>query len=242
MKKLTSIKDSIKDSVNKAISILGDPDQEKGWEKFLEEKKEEKNLQILLSSNLPSFVLKNKFFINGLECCETMSDSQDKMISVLNKWDPEKKYNLPYIFGPPGIGKTYLSSLFGATVIKKFSLEIYYTAWSEFFLEYRKHKDIMTKMLYPYVLIADDFGAHNITKMNVEAIHLILSHRLRENKPTLITSNIDILGIAEFLRASSDGKINELVCNSIQDRILELCTMRKMKGESIRQKKALESN
>ena len=189
------------------------------------------------TSNLPRNFIKNGL---RLSLCKTLTTRQKPIARNLLNWDYYNNFNLPYLYGPPGVGKTYLAVLMALELIYKHQYEVFYTSFSDFFIEYFGDKTKIHRMKTALILICDDFGAHNVTKQNVEALHSIISSRLNTNRATMITSNIEIMKIGDYLYDNSDRKVAPVICKSIQDRVLELCSIHRLEGESIRVKKALE--
>jgi DNA replication protein DnaC len=61
------------------------------------------------------------------------------------------------------------------------------------------------------VLVLDDLGAHNYTDWTINRIYTIINYRLNHRLPTIITTNLDIRQLNEFL--------GERTCS----RLLEMC-------------------
>ena len=210
--------------------------KEKEWLKHLASKKKQVVADTIKRSNLPP--------IEDLTSpVKAKNKEQEKFLSSLRSTSLKSKYRLPYVYGKPGVGKSYLAIRFAYKKIYSGVDSIYFVCLSEFLIKLKDFSDPtkIDSLLDPYILIMDDFCSHNITNYTVELLHAVLDHRLRNKKPTLITSNIATNKIADFMYKSGKRKdVSKVMCEAIEDRIFDLCTLSNLNSGSIRLEKAEE--
>lgn len=205
--------------------------------KYEERKKTDKIDRLLQCSGIPKPHLKT-----SLSTIDKKWGTQNKIINYIKYWHPDKEdWKLPFLFGPPGTGKTILSYCLINKAIIEYQIEAIFsssttfmhTTREEFLAEY--NKKIKAK-----ILVLDDIGASMVTSWSLEALYTLLDTRLKNKLPTMITSNIDPTKLAESLINLSGKEAYRQICSSIGDRIFELCHLIKLGGTSIRLEKALE--
>jgi DNA replication protein DnaC len=88
------------------------------------------------------------------------------------------------------------------------------------------HDNTEQKIINKYssvdVLLLDDLGTEKPTEWALQTLYLIIDHRYRELKKTIITSNFDLNGISDRLS------------NRIASRIVEMCDVVNMTGKNRR--------
>jgi DNA replication protein DnaC len=225
---------TFRDVYNRVIkNIPRDTDDQ--YKKMLEEL-EENEIKILVNKScLPLVATQNKTII-------PVTKAQATLLSKLTTLDVPNEIKLPYIYGPPGTGKSFVSARLGYKIIKKNKVEVKFISVPEFLIKLRSDKTLesyLDNFLHPYVLILDDLFSHNINPQSTELIHSVLDYRLRNKKRTMITSNVSPNKIASFLsKAGRAIGVPRSLCDAIQDRVFELCTLEELRSESLRVKMA----
>lgn len=208
----------------------------KHWEEFVDNKKDQERLIVIKRSNLPP--IKNLF-----ESASAKNKHQEQFLNKLRAIDLTSNYRLPYVYGKPGSGKSYLATRFAYKLIYSGEWSVFFVCLSEFLIKFKDFSDTtkIDRLLDPHILIMDDFCSHNITNATVELLHAVIDHRLRNKKPTFITSNIPANKIAEVMYDSGKrSSVSEVMCEAIEDRIFDICTIDCLDSSSIRLEKALE--
>ncbi len=123
-----------------------------------------------------------------------------------------------YIFGGVGSGKTHLACSIANGLIKE-GVEVLFVVVPDY-LEEIKHswdqssgyneKEILDRAREVAVLIMDDLGAHSYSDWTKSKIYSILNHRLNNNLPTVITSNLEYLVAGDYLDYRISSRITEL--------------------------------
>ncbi len=162
---------------------------------------------------------------------------QEEAIQTLVGWKLSKGFRLPYLYGPPGTGKSYIAKRFAYSKLVSGVEAVKFCTVSEFLIKYRNFdkKSTIDELLNPVILVLDDLCSHNCTRHTIELIHAVIDHRLRNRKPTLITSNVKPNNIAGFLhRMGARADVSKTMCEAISDRIFDLCSFSAFNFKSIR--------
>jgi DNA replication protein DnaC len=165
------------------------------------------------------------------------NNAQRAVIDMLNSIDILKDPRLPYIYGRPGTGKSIISIRYAHKLIQSGIKNVRFFSLSEFLIRSRVFEDNVRidEILDPFVVILDDFCSHNVTKHSIEMLHAIVDFRLRNRKPTMITSNIAIDNISNFLYTNGKRSgVSKILCEAIEDRIYELCVRVTLQSKSHR--------
>jgi DNA replication protein DnaC len=154
-----------------------------------------------------------------------------------------------YLWGPIGTGKSFLASfILWQYAVKK--IQGYYVSASSidplgtFSRDYRLEMSnpCSEKLFSEYSLVViDDLGNHKVNNLTISAITEAINFRLERSCMTIITSNSNPIELAKRLKQIGSNKVDPIMCDSIADRILELCHPIKMDGDSRRVKKFLAS-
>jgi DNA replication protein DnaC len=124
--------------------------------------------------------------------------------------------------GQVGSGKTFLACCIANALIKEnqavlFSVvpdlldQIRFTYDSSRQVEYSEQDLVETARQVP-LLVLDDLGAHNYTEWAQNKLYSILNYRLNNYLPTVITTNISLAELEQYLGARSTSRIIQM-CN-----------------------------
>lgn len=148
-----------------------------------------------------------------------------------------------YIFGPFGVGKTYLMGAIANELADKGirSMIIYAP---DFFRELKSgisdgsYQQKLDNVKKAPVLILDDIGAETMSNwVRDDILGALLQFRMMEKLPTLFTSNFDLDELEHHLTYTQRGgleKMDELKAKRIMERIRHLNDVIDMKGENKR--------
>ena len=127
-----------------------------------------------------------------------VAETTEALLQFVDRGMPESLL----IVGRPGRGKTVLALRLMLRVIEKLpTYTLGYTFAPRLFLEikstYSKDSttselDVLDPLLRPDVLLIDDMGAEYVTEWAVSLMALLIGERYREDKRTIITSNLDM--------------------------------------------------
>lgn len=153
-------------------------------------------------------------------------------------WQEVKKEGLGFLFyGGVGVGKSYLSFCIANYLIKRFVPVIaissiglinkVYEGYSKFGAE--GEAEVIRSLNNADLLVLDDLGAEHEGRTGKEKqiIYSIIDSRIRNDKPTIITTNLSLTQLKQKVTAS-DG------VNRTYDRLVASCTPLEFTGESKR--------
>lgn len=191
--------------------------------------------------------LPRKVWYSTLDTIVPKRDVQNKLIkrlkSSLDLYIKTGEFvRLPYIYGPSGTGKSFLAMAFLSHLITKHIYDVSFCSISRFLIKARdfNNKESIDDLTRPRVLLLDDLCSHNSTKFVAELLHAVIDYRTIEEKPTLITSNVPINAVGDFLYNSGRNQgVTKSIGAAIEDRIFELCSISVLKGESLRLSRAV---
>lgn len=192
--------------------------------------------------------LPKKVWFSTLDSIVPMNDMQTKLLKLLKSYldiyvKTGEFVRLPYIYGPSGTGKSLLAMTFISHLITKSIFDVSYCSISRFLIKARdfNNKENIDDLTRPRVLLLDDLCAHNSTKFVAELLHAVIDYRTNEEKPTLITSNVPINAVGNFLYTSGRNQgVTKRIGSAIEDRLYELCSISILKGESLRLSSAVK--
>ncbi len=130
-----------------------------------------------------------------------------KLYEILKNWcDKKNPYNNVLLIGKTGAGKTYVMECMANDLINKEVL-VYFTSAFELnqnLLKYHTTFDetkgqYLHMLMEPDYLFIDDLGTEPILKnVTIEGIYNVLSERMRNNKKTVISTNLSLQQIQDF--------------------------------------------
>jgi len=139
--------------------------------------------------------------------------------------------------GSVGTGKTFLAAAICNALVDQ-GLDIFFVVVPDFLNElragYRRPEDsdnqlLMEKVRHTPLLVLDDLGAHNYTDWTRNTIYSLLNYRTNHQLPVIITTNLSL------------GELDEYLGERTTSRIIHLCrTCRLMVEKDIRHLKSQE--
>ena len=150
----------------------------------------------------------------------------------------ETKHSL-LLYGPPGIGKTFMSSCIAKEILDKGYTVIYESAYDLFTLyeDYKfmrippeEGKPQIARLYKTDLLIIDDLGTEITTRSTIAFLFNLLDTRLRHNLKTVISTN------------QSVSELGKTYSQRFSSRIFEYFTQLEFLGSDIRLQKMRESS
>lgn len=138
----------------------------------------------------------------------------------------EKNVNGVFLTGGPGAGKSYLAArLFLGWVLNETDYGYGCVWWNvtklleQMRVEFHTHPDpsVSQKCISAAILVLDDLGSEQITEWTHSCLGSIISNRYDDEKPTIITSNLDIEEI-RAIDARIASRINSYYLKKVTSR------------------------
>ena len=189
-----------------------------------------------VSSKIRSFYLPKSILQASISSLELATDEKSEgrnqainyVFSFASVYDGKTFRRGAYLYGPFGVGKTYILAAMANELAKK-GIEVGFVYLPDLIRELKSaigNKSLESKLdeiKNIQVLVLDDIGAEMMTMwVRDEIIGPILQHRLLEELPTFFTSNRSIDELIEAYSRTTDGTIDKLKANRIGDRVKAL--------------------
>ena len=164
---------------------------------------EQSNLKhILALENFDNFTLDyystEKNPKTGISVYETMYQNQQICAGLIEKFETDKQNLL--LYGPTGLGKTFLCNCIAKELLDQGYTVLYFTAPQLFklFEESRFHredmleesKDILSTLFDVDLLIIDDLGTESVTTITISDLFNVLNTRYLNQTSTIISTNL----------------------------------------------------
>ncbi len=130
-----------------------------------------------------------------------------------------------YLYGPFGVGKTYLLGAFAHELSKKghVTTMMHYPTFTQEMkasIADQTVSDKLNAVKNSEILILDDIGAEvNSTWVRDEILGVILQHRMQEKLPTFFSSNFNFVELEEHLRMGNRGDDEPIKAKRLMERI-----------------------
>ncbi|EHQ90013.1 ATP-binding protein [Desulfosporosinus youngiae] len=126
----------------------------------------------------------------------------------------QNPYGLGIVFtGPVGSGKTYLAACI-ANELMESDLKVLFIVVPDLLDELRatykselNELDLLDTARTIPILILDDLGAHNYTDWTRNRLYSIINYRLNEQLPTVITSNLSLDEMEDYIGLRTTSRI-----------------------------------
>lgn len=143
-----------------------------------------------------------------------------------------------FLFGNPGTGKTFLTSIIAQECLKNDKtvifgdvptlLEILRGSFDD---KNTKITDLMDNLTEVDLLVLDDLGTENPTEWAVERIYSIINQRYNAQKPLIVTSNFTLGDLARRLNNPKNASGNQNITgNRIVSRLAQMCERLELTG------------
>lgn len=148
-------------------------------------------------------------------------------------------------YGNPGTGKTLLASIVTQEFLKADKSVIFgdvptlLEALRDSFDDKKtKITGLMDDLAAVDLLVLDDLGTEVPTEWAVERLYSIINQRYNEEKPVIVTSNLELGKLAwrlnhpkkTYSQANNDEKISNVTGSRIVSRLAQMCTRVELKG------------
>lgn len=214
--------------------------KEEAYRKYKEEEKASermRRLERLKEHSLMDSKFKEMSFDNF-----RVDERNEKLFKVAQRycsdWKTMRDEGVGFLFyGAPGVGKSYLSFCIANYLLDRMVPVIAISTISlisKIYESYGKYGDegevrIINSLKNADLLVLDDLGAEHSGRQGKEKqiIYSVLDGRSRANKPTIVTTNLNMQQLKDKL-TGTDGVARTY------DRLVEMCTPFEIKGESRR--------
>ncbi|MGN1343354.1 MAG: ATP-binding protein [Traorella sp.] len=142
-----------------------------------------------------------------------------------------------YLYGKPGIGKTFYMNCLGHYYVKK-KMSVAFVNSATLMSDLKNNfgivgysEEVLTKLKTCDILILDDIGGESISPWSRDEILMpLLNERMEKMKKTYFTSNYDFNELEEHFSIDSKGHIDKIKANRLMERIKAVSQEKSLKG------------
>jgi DNA replication protein DnaC len=141
-----------------------------------------------------------------------------------------------FIFGPVGVGKTYLAAGLAINALKDGMRSVAFRSTFSLFAQLRAHNprdyDDYSRVIIENakLLVIDDLGKESMTAWKFEQLFGLINHRYEHQLLTVMTSNFSLSELGEAFASSANSLSSEVNAQAIVSRIYELCEPKELTG------------
>ncbi len=168
----------------------------------------------------------------GFSSLESIQDAYEEARRFVETFG--KEFRNLFLYGDPGVGKSFLSNCIAKELIDRSNSVIYLSSYQLFdtlakerFSKDENSTDINKHLLNCDLLIIDDLGTELVNSLTVAQLFLCLNERLLHRKSTIISTNLSLEALVD------------IYSERIFSRITSNYKMLKLTGDDIRIKKKL---
>ncbi len=216
--------------------VLNKCNHQKAFEKAYKHKEKYRIMDML-----ESYLLVNIQAL-GRELASENSKSSTDILKGIDMLLAENPVKGMYLYGKPGVGKSYLAAGITNYFAKETTKSVAYVNVPKFISDVKllfqdaEQLDRKLRMVKNVdVLVLDDIGGESITTWSRDEVLLpILDQRMEQKKLTIFTSNYKMAELKVKLAHTSNKMAEEMAAERIMDRIKALSDEVFVKGESRR--------
>jgi primosomal protein DnaI len=200
-----------------------------------------------ISNNISAFYMPKSILNAGIETINIATEGNQSRNQAINKvfsfaasYNGKHYQKGAYLFGPFGVGKTYILAAMANELAKK-NIKVAFVYLPDLIRELKSAigknnlEGLMDEIKQVQVLVLDDIGAEMGTAwVRDEILGPLLQYRLLEELPTFFTSNKSLDELITDYARTNDGTIDKMKANRLGDRIKALATELYIEGKNYR--------
>jgi len=158
--------------------------------------------------------------VKGSTCFDTAKQAYQAALDFVAEIEKNSHCDGLFISGPVGSGKTFLACCIANALLAKGFLVLFVIVpdlLDHIRSTYKQNsgsdlteQDLLDTAKQVPLLILDDLGSHNYTEWVRNKLYSILNHRLNYCLPTIITTNINLEDLDEFLGERTTSRIYQM--------------------------------
>jgi primosomal protein DnaI len=200
-----------------------------------------------ISNNIRAFYMPKSILNAGIETINiahegNLSRNQaiNKVFSFAATYNGKSYQKGVYLYGPFGVGKTYILAAMANELAKK-NIKVAFVYLPDLIRELKSAigknnlEGLMDEIKQVQVLVLDDIGAEMGTAwVRDEILGPLLQYRLLEELPTFFTSNKSLDDLITDYSRTNDGTVDKMKANRLGDRVKALATELFIDGKNYR--------